>query len=110
MGSEGTSGMKRVHALFVDDEVELAERYAENLTIALRDVAGVEMSAEFASRVEAAKNMLPPEQSRFQLVVVDMLWPSSQTASGFEARGFEVIEQAKLTPGTVVVAFSVGNT
>jgi hypothetical protein len=97
--------------LFVDDEEQLRDDYIENLTITLRDACDIEVDWEVATRIEEARKALPRGQSRFQLVVVDLLWKAiGPGKSGRDSRGLEVVGQAAKTPGVVIVAISVGDT
>ncbi len=100
-----------LHALFVDDEVRLRDQYIENLELALRDRCDIELTCETADRVEQGKKLLPRDQTRFGLVVVDLLWePVGSGRYPLDARGLEVVEQAARTEGVVIVALSVGDT
>jgi predicted nucleotide-binding protein len=103
--------MRTLTALFVDDEDTLREQYMENLTIALRDACEIEVIWDSASRIEEAKKALPRGQSRYELVVVDLLWRAIGLGKGGrDARGLEVVAQAAKTPSVVIVALSVGDT
>lgn len=100
-----------VRALFVEDEPILADQYADNIKLAVRDNCQIELDFVPVNTVEEAKRRLPPGQTEFKLVVTDMLFPSLGSASGrLQNRGAEVIQQAKKTAGVVVVAISQGDT
>src|SRR5437899_10899886 len=103
--------LQTVSALFVDDEETLRVQYMENLAIALRDACSVEVTWETANRIEDAKKALLRGQSRYQLVVVDLLWRGIDPDKDVrDARGLEVVQQAAKTPGVVIVALTVGDT
>lgn len=100
-----------IRALFVDHDEQLREQYMENLSIALSDACDIEVEWEVASRIEEAKKALPRGQSRYQLVVADLLWAAiGMGKTELDSRGLEVVSQAAKTPGVVVVAISVGDT
>jgi predicted nucleotide-binding protein len=102
---------RNIKAFFVDDEEQLRDQYIENLTIALEDAGGIEVEWTISNRIEEAKKALPRGQSRFQLVVVDLLWKAiGQGRAERDSRGLEVVSQAAKTAGVVIVAISVGDT
>lgn len=97
-----------VKALFVEDEPDLYEDIASNLRIAIRDCCERHVEFRLVTTVEKAKELLPPGQSDFQLVVTDMLFPRIGS-QGLNDRGTEVIHQARLTAGVIVVAITQGH-
>lgn len=108
--AEGVVRVTRyINALIVDDEPLLREQYRENLELALEDTGDVKVNFEFADRTEDGKRLLPTGQTKFNLVVVDLIWDKVDGA-GREDRGLEVVRQAAKTPGAVIVALTVGDT
>lgn len=102
---------RQINGLFVDNDEILRSQYIENITLAIAEVCEIDVNWEAVDRIEEAKRVLRKYQTKYQLIVVDLLWDAIGPAQGGrDSRGLEVVAQAAKTPGVVIVALSVGDT
>lgn len=96
-------------ALYVDDEPDIAHLYVENIALAVRDSCGIELKIKAVGRPEDARRELLQENTKYDLVFVDMMFPSADGTSTLTNRGFEVIGPCLKRPGVAVIVITQGD-
>jgi len=100
--------MRDLQALIVEDNELLSQQMYENLRISLMD-HDIKLTHIAVGTIERARESLTPGQTRYGLVIADMLWTSPLDQKP-KALGLDVVKRAASTSGVVVVAVSVGDT
>jgi hypothetical protein len=98
-----------ISALVVDDREGSYDNDSVQLKVGLENV-GIELRTMYCDTIEKALGLLPRGQQQFQLVVSDLFFPDPAGGGDPEKQipRFDVIRQAAMTEGVVVVALTVG--
>jgi len=103
--------MNTIRVLFVEHDERIATATENNLKIEFANQHDIEIVPKKCDSVVQALGLLPKGQNSYDVVVTDLLFPDENSPDDRLGRpeGMRVVRQAKLTPGVVAVALTIGS-